>query len=67
MLTYLEKKKIPNLDQNLQKVQKSANKTQNEFTKLSKELREAKAGMISAAEGSDEYNEALKKSSSNCR
>lgn len=52
---------LSNLDTNLNKVTESSKKTVNAFTAMRKEVRDAKATMLSAAEGSDEYNDAMQR------
>ena len=52
---------LTNIDSSLNKVTESSKKTTNAFTAMRKEVRDAKATMLSAAEGSDEYNAAMQR------
>lgn len=57
--------KIPELDKSLEKVTKSSNKVTNAFTDMRKEVRQAKADMLTFAEGTEQYNSAMQKAAAN--
>lgn len=52
---------INNVNKGIDKVGKTANKTQSEIAKLRKEIKDAKNVMLTAEEGSVKYNDALRK------
>lgn len=52
---------LPKLDENLDKVVKTGKKTTNAMAELRKEIKDAKADMLKYAEGTDEYNNAMKR------
>jgi len=55
---------IPKITTNLDKTTKASNKTTNAFTAMRKEVRDAKADMLTFTEGSKEYNAALDRAAS---
>ena len=54
---------LEKVDKKVEKLGKTANKTQTELQKIRRELRNAKADMLAAEEGTDEYSRALVRAS----
>jgi hypothetical protein len=52
---------ISSVDGKLNKVSQSGNKTTNAFSQMRKEMRDAKADMLTYAEGTDQYNAAMQR------